>query len=128
MLSPPKDGELTIPALDRQLEALAREFDTALAAAASGDSGDYSERFKAILAQQTELKAKRAQLEKQQTENVEIARRMDHAVAVMERADVAISEWDECQIRALVASIRVLSKDEVLVRLKNGSEAIQRLT
>ena len=128
VLSPPKDGELTIPAIDRQLEALVREFDTALAAAASGDSGDYSERFKAILAQQTELKAKRAQLEKQQTENTEIARRMDHAVAVMERADVAISEWDECQIRALVASVRVLSKDEVLIRLKSGAEAIQRLT
>jgi len=128
VLSPPKDGELTIPAIDRQLEALALEFDTALAAAASGDSGDYSERFKAILAQQTELKAKRAQLEKRQAENVEIARRMDHAAAVMERADAAISEWNECQIRALVASVRVLSKDEVLVRLKSGTEAIQRLT
>lgn len=127
-LSPPKDGELTIPALDRQLEALAREFDTALAAAASGNSGDYSERFKAILAQQTELKAKRAQLETQQAENAEIARRMDHAAAVMEQANAAISEWDEYQIRVLVASVRVLSKDEVLVRLKSGTEAIQRLT
>ena len=127
-LSPPKDGELTIPAIDRQLEALAREFDTALAAAASGNSGDYSERFKAILAQQTELKAKRAQLETQQAENAEIARRMDHAAAVMEQANAAISEWDEYQIRALVASVRVLSKDEVLVRLKSGTEAIQRLT
>ena len=127
-LSPPKDGELTISAIDRQLEALAREFDTALAAAASGNSGDYSERFKAILAQQTELKAKRAQLETQQTENAEIARRMDHAAAVMEQANAAISEWDEYQIRALVASVRVLSKDEVLVRLKSGTEAIQRLT
>ena len=128
VLSPPKDGELTIPAIDRQLEALAREFDTALAAAASGNSGDYSERFKAILAQQTELKAKRAQLETQQAENAEIARRMDHAAAVMEQANAAISEWDEYQIRALVASVRVLSKDEVLVRLKSGTEAIQRLT
>ena len=127
-LSPPKDGELTISAIDRQLEALAREFDTVLAAAASGNSGDYSERFKAILAQQTELKAKRAQLETQQTENAEIARRMDHAAAVMEQANAAISEWDEYQIRALVASVRVLSKDEVLVRLKSGTEAIQRLT
>ena len=128
VLSPPKDGELTIPAIDRQLEALAREFDTALAVAASGNSGDYSERFKAILAQQTELKAKRAQLETQQAENAEIARRMDHAAAVMEQANAAISEWDEYQIRALVASVRVLSKDEVLVRLKSGTEAIQRLT
>ena len=128
VLSPPKDDELTIPAIDRQLEALAREFDTALAAAASGNSGDYSERFKAILAQQTELKAKRAQLETQQAENAEIARRMDHAAAVMEQANAAISEWDEYQIRALVASVRVLSKDEVLVRLKSGTEAIQRLT
>ena len=128
VLSPPKDGEPTIPAVDRQLEALAREFDTALATAASGNSGDYNERFIAILAQQTELKAKRAQLEKQQAENAEIARRMDHAAAVMEWADTAISEWNECQIRALVASVRVLSKDEVLVRLKSGTEAIQRLT
>lgn len=70
VLSPPKDGELTTPAIDRQLEALAREFDTALAAAASGNSGDYSDRFKNILARQTELKSKRTQLETQQAEKI----------------------------------------------------------
>lgn len=112
--------------IDRELEALAREFDDALTAAASGNSEDYSERFKTILAQQVELKTKRAELEQQQ-EDAELTSHMELAADTLEQADTAIAEWDEYQIRALVESVRILSKDEVLVRLKSGIEKIEKL-
>lgn len=41
--------------------------------------------------------------------------------------DTAIMKWDEYQIRALVESVRILSNDEILVRLKSGIEKIERL-
>lgn len=45
----------------------------------------------------------------------------------MEQAGTVITEWNEYQIRALVESVRILSKDEILVRLKSGIERIEKL-
>ena len=127
VIRPSRSGELTIADIDHQLETLAQEFDTVFATAASGNSEDYSERFKTILAQQAELKAKRAELEQQQAEDAELNSHMAKAADIMGQAGTAITEWNEYQIRALVESVRILSKDEILVRLKSGIEKIERL-
>ena len=127
IIHPHKSGELSIPDIDRQLETLAQEFDTTLAAAASGNGTDYSEHFKAILYRQTALKAQRAELEQQQIEDAELKNHVAYAADVMDQADTAIMEWDEQRIRALVASVKILSADEVLVRLKSGVESRYRL-
>lgn len=127
VIRPSRGGELTVAEIDRELETLAREFDTAFVAAASGNSEDYSERFKTILAQQAELKAKRAELEQRQAEDAELTSHMELAADTLEQAGTAITKWDEYQIRALVESVRILSKDEVLVRLKSGIEKIEKL-
>ncbi len=47
---------------------------------------------------------------------------MEVAADIMGQAGTAVTEWDEHHIRALVESVRILSKDEILVRLKSGSE------
>lgn len=52
---------------------------------------------------------------------------MKLAADTLELAGTAITKWDEYQIRALVESVRILSKDEVLVRLKSGIEKIEKL-
>jgi len=127
VIRPSRSGELTIADIDHQLETLAQEFDAVFATAASGNSADYSERFKTILAQQAELKVKRAELEQQQAEDAELNSHMAKAADIIEQTDTAITEWDEYQIRALVESVRILSKDEVLVRLKSGIEKIEKL-
>lgn len=127
VIRPSRSGELTIADVDRQLEELAQEFDAVFTTAASGNGVDYSERFKAILAQQAELKAKRAEMEQRQAEDAELTSHMELAADTLEQADTAIMKWDEYQIRALVESVRILSKDEVLVRLKSGIEKIEKL-
>ena len=127
VIRPSRSEELTVAEIDRELETLAREFDTAFVAAASGNSEDYSERFKTILAQQAELKVKRAELEQRQAEDAELTSHIELAADTLEQAGTAITKWDEYQIRALVESVRILSKDEVLVRLKSGIEKIEKL-
>lgn len=127
VIRPSRSGELTIADIDHQLETLAQEFDATFATAATGNAADYSERFKTILTQQTELKAKRAELEQQQAEDAELTSHMELAADTLEQAGTAIIEWDEHYIRALVESVRILSKDEILVRLKSGIEKIERL-
>lgn len=84
-------------------------------------------RFKTILTQQAELKVKRAELKQQQAEDAELTSHMELAADTLELAGTAIAEWDEYQIRALVESVRILSKDEILVRLKSGIEKIEKL-
>jgi len=125
VIHPSRSGELTIAEIDHQLESLVQEFDATFATAASGNSEDYSERFKTILAQQAELKVKRAELEQQQAEDAELTSHMKLAADTLIQADTAIMKWDEYQIRALVESVRILSKDEM--RLKSGIEKIERL-
>lgn len=127
MIHPNRSGELTIAEIDHQLEALAQEFDAAFITVASGNSDDYIERFKTILSQQAELKAKRAELEQRQAEDAELTSHMELAADTLKQANTAIMKWDEYQIRALVESVRILSKDEILVRLKSGIEKIERL-
>lgn len=83
--------------------------------------------LKTILTQQAELKAKRAELKQQQAEDAELTSHMKLAADTLKQADTAIMKWDEYQIRALVESVRILSKDEILVRLKSGIEKIERL-
>lgn len=126
VIHPSRSGELTIADIDHQLETLAQEFDAVFATAATGNAADYSERFKTILAQQAELKTKRAELEQQQTEDAELPSHMELAADTLEQAGTTIVEWDEYQIRALVASVRILSKEEILVRLKSGIERIEK--
>lgn len=127
VIRPSRSGELTIADIDHQLETLAQEFDATFATAASGNSTDYSEHFKTILTQQAELKAKRAELKQQQAEDAELTSHMKLAADTLKQAGTAITKWDEYQIRALVESVRILSKDEMLVRLKSGIEKIERL-
>ena len=127
VIHPSRSGELTIAEIDHQLESLAQEFDAAFITVASGNSTDYMERFKTILAQQAELKAKRAELERQQAEDAELNSHMEEAADIMGQAGTAITEWNERHIRDLVASVRVLSKEEILVRLKSGIEKTEKL-
>ena len=127
VIHPSRSGELTIADIDHQLEILAQEFDTAFITVASGNSTDYMDRFKAILSQQAELKAKRVELERQQAEDAELTSHMEEAADIMGQAGTAITEWNERNIRDLVASVRILSKEEILVRLKSGIEKIERL-
>ena len=122
VIHPIRSGEFSVAEIDHQLEALAQDFDVAFATAATGNAADYSERFKMILTQQTELKAKRAELEQRQAEDAELTNHMELAADTLEQAGTAIIEWDEHYIRALVESVRILSKDEILVRLKSGIE------
>lgn len=53
---------------------------------------------------------------------------MELAADTLEQAGTAITEWNERNIRDLVASVRVLSMEEILVRLKSGIEKKERLT
>ena len=52
-------------------------------------------------------------------------RRIRDAVSLLNAGSAAITEWDESMIRQLVDTVKVLSADRILVRLRGGAEIEQ---
>jgi len=59
--------------------------------------------------------------------NAEINQRIMDAAELLDRDAINITEWDESVIRQMVETVKVLSKNEIIVTLKGGAEINQRL-
>lgn len=101
---------------------------TSLLEEAADDPTAYAGKFKEILDQQTALKEKRADILEKNKSCATANQRIKDAAQIMENASPQIAEWDEFAIRQLVESVKVISKDEIMVTLKGGIEIRQRLT
>ena len=86
-----------------------------------------SRQFKEILDEQTFLKEKRAAILAESKHNAEINQRIKDAAELLDRDAFSITEWDESVIRQMVETVKVLSKNEIIVTLKGGAEINQRL-
>ena len=60
--------------------------------------------------------------------SVFLARRLRWAAEVMEAAPAEVTEWKESIVHQLVEEIRVLSKDEIHVTFRNGTEITQSIS
>ena len=49
------------------------------------------------------------------------------AAQTLENASPHTTEWDESAVRQLVETVKVLSKDEIIVTLKGGIEMHQKI-
>ena len=56
-----------------------------------------------------------------------VCTRMKQAEQVIDATASTLTEWNETAVRQIVERVTVLSTDEVLVRIKGGSEIKQRL-
>lgn len=74
-----------------------------------------------------ELKEKRAEIEELQQQNSQANLRIETAAAVMEQVSAEITQWDEPVIRDLVDTVKVISKDQIEVYLRDGSVVKQEV-
>ena len=123
-LRPAYGSGLSIGGIERRLAELETQFQHLLEQAADNPAA-YSEQFKTILDEQTSLKGRRAAICAEDKAQAETARRIERAAEVMQSASPHLTEWNETIIRQLVEQVKVLSKDEIEVRLKNGTEIRQ---
>ena len=94
---------------------------------ATNDPAAYSGQFKEILDEQTYLKEKRAAILAKSKHNAEINQRIVDAAELLDKDTLDITEWDESVIRQMVETVKVLSKNEIIVTLKGGAEINQRM-
>lgn len=75
----------------------------------------------------TSLMAKKAELEREGRTAAAFDRRMEEIANELEKTAGAITEFDEVTVRQLVSSIKVISKDTLLVCFKGGTEILQTI-
>lgn len=123
-----EDGDgLSLPAVEARLQSLQMRQVELLQLVMTGGVGctEYDEELHRVTMAKTELLAKKAELECEDRTAGEFDRRMTEISGVLERENSAIEGVDEVLGRQLVSNIKVLDKNRVLVRFKDGTEEEQ---
>ena len=127
LLTIPGEG-LSLSDIDRALENLANQFDQLLKEASlSADSSENAEQFRRISTAMSELKERRAQIEKLHRENEQMYRRTKAAEAALPAASAEITEWKEDVLYQLLEKVTVLDEARIKVTFRSGVEIEQAL-
>lgn len=120
-LAPVARDTMSLSDIEHKLGPLEVEFDKLLSEATAVEAPlSLNDRFREILQEQTELKAKRDELEKAFANNEQASQRMRDCKQEIAAVPAEISEWDEALIRQVVESVRVESDRTISVTLKSG--------
>ena len=123
-----KDG-LSISDVDTRLEEISTQTRELIAAAAhDSENEDYIHRIRVLSEEAADLKKYRAKLTQYAVQRKEHDSRSEVIETVLEQVPSEITEWDESMIRQLVETVKVISKTQIIVCLKNGSEIEQTIT
>ena len=119
---------MSLADIEKRLEEIDQEVGQLIAKAANeGKTTTCRERLRDLLEETTTLKGKRAFLQEQREKDSAAARRIDAVVTAMEQLPVELTQWEESTIRQLVDTVKVLSKDKILVCLRCGAEIEQEI-
>ena len=122
----PAPGEaMSLGDIDRKIDALNQEFQELFQKSKGGDFMKYAEEFTRINESMAALKSKRNALLEWQTNNSAANKRIGDAINTLNTGSADINEWDESIIRQLVDTVKVVSKDRIVVYLRGGIEVQQ---
>ena len=127
-LLPVQGQTMSLADIERRLAQLDEQFQSLLAEAIDAENKEAcNAQFAEILAEQTALKKQKETILQSSTDADRVCTRMKQAERAIENTAQTITEWSENAVRQTVERVTVLSADEVLVRLKSGTEIRQRL-
>ena len=127
-ISPIPGEEMSLADIEKRLEEIDQEVGQLIAKAANeGKTTTCRERLRDLLEETTTLKRKRAYLQEQREKDSAAARRIDAVATAMEQLPAELTQWEESTIRQLVDTVKVLSKDKILVCLRCGAEIEQEI-
>ena len=126
-LSPVSGEDMSLADIEKRLEEIDQEVGQLLPKAVSEGEEACRERLKDLLEETTALKGKRAFLQEQREKDSAAARRIDAVAVAMEQLPAELTQWEESAIRQLVDTVKVLSKDRILVCLRCGAQIEQEI-
>lgn len=124
-----EDGYLSLPALEVRIRSLQeRQLELfQLAVSAGPNCLDYDGEIQRVNMAKTSLMAKKAELEREGRTAAAFERRMGEITKELEQASGTIIDFDEVTVRQLVSNIKVVGKDTLMVRFKDGTEIMQMI-
>ena len=123
------DMEQSLPAVESRIKKLQdRQLELfELITSAGADCTDYVEELRQVNMAKTRLMTKRAELQQLQQTASDFDSRIDGIAAALEQDSAGIAGFDEITVRQLVSNIKVLDKQHLLIRFKDGVEIEQLL-
>ena len=123
----PSGGDgVSLGDLDRMIEAQERRFGELFTSVQSNqDFMAHADEFKAINDELSALKSRKALLLEQRSRDSAANWRVDEAVGLLSEGTAELTEWDESVIRQLVETVKVISKEKILVTLQGGIQIEQ---
>ena len=123
----PSDGEtMSIGDIDRLIEKEESRFGELFASVKSNqDFMERADEFKAINETLSSLKSRKAILLERMSRDSATSWRVDEAINMLNTGSAELTEWDEGTIRQLVDTVKVISKEKILVTLQGGIEIEQ---
>ena len=122
------EPELTLPAVESQIQALQARQVELYKLASSPDAGEeYDEEIGRIHESKMRMLRIKAELAMAQQTSTEFDRRMEAISAAIAEDSGEIDEYDDIRTRQLISNIKVLDKERLLVRFKDGTEIVQHI-
>ncbi len=117
--------DTSLPAVEAKLRALQEEQMRLfrLAAEAGPENTEYDDRITEVTAAMSALLARKGELEREG--GTECDSRVRTITGRLEAADSSIGEFQDDTVRQLVSSIRVLGRERLSIRFKDGTEVEQ---
>lgn len=119
--------DTSLPNLEAKLRALQEEQMRLfrLAAEAGPENTEYDDRITEVTAAMSALLARKGELERESGADTECASRVRTITGRLDAADGSIGEFQDDTVRQLVSSIRVLDRERLTIRFKDGTEVEQ---
>ena len=121
------EPELTLPAVESRIRTLQeRQIELIGFATAEGARfEDYDEEIGHINEEKLRLLGIRSELETAQQGSAAFDPRMDEIDAALDQDSGVIEEYDDIRTRQLISNIKVLDKERLLIRFRDGTEIVQ---
>lgn len=120
---------MSLADIERRLEEINQETHEIVVTSSRRDDKykGFTEQLKALVDESAALKERRAFIREQQQNNTQAMQRIEHTKKVLEQTSSEITEWDECVIRQLVESVKVLSSTKLEIQIRGGAVIEQEL-
>ena len=121
------EPEMTLPAVESKIKALRdRQVELiGLATAEGAKFEDYDQEISRVNEERLRLLGIRAELEMAQQTNSAFDQRMEEIDAALSQDSGMIEKYDDIRTRQLISNIKVLDKERLLIRFRDGTESVQ---
>ena len=124
-----KQPKMSLPAIENRMRELKARQDELVTLVSCGDATfeAVETEFSKIGEEWNDLKLLHTKLELEQPSTTDLDRRMEQISSAIEQMGASITDYDDIRTRQLISTIKVVDKETLLIRFKDGTEITQHI-